>query len=551
MRLLRTVRYLRGMQIYGRLWFRVYHPSPDTSPAPPRRRSSGSWAEPASRKSSLIRPWTFRILNEEHELAGEADWDNPEHSKLWRYNLHYFDDLNAEGASAREPWHQELLARWVEQNPPARGTGWEPYPTSLRIVNWIKWVLAGNTLPAECVHSLAVQARWLSRRLEFHLLGNHLLSNAKALVFAGLFFEGEGADRWREKGLSVLARQIPEQILGDGGHFERSPMYHAIVLEDLLDLINLYRCHGQTIPEAWWEAARRMAVWLNVMRHPDGEIPFFNDAAMGIAPSPTGLDEYAASLELNTRPNHEQRVQDLPDSGYVRVNYGLAVAFLDAAPIGPDYLPGHAHADTFSFELSLGGQRVFVNCGTSVYGLSPRRQWERSTAAHNTLMVDGKDSSEVWSGFRVGRRARVGKRKIETHGKRVRVAGLQDGYRRLRGRPLHRREWSFLDNGLLVADRVEGGGRHTVTVRLHVHPACHVEHIAGSRAAIGTQEGRRLCDVNFEGTGQLAVENNLYAPQFGCLRRIDTLRFQTQMLDPPIAVRASINWGTGISTEVP
>ncbi len=500
--------------------------------------------------SSLIRPWTFRFLNEEHELAGGDDWDNPEHSKLWRYNLHYFDDLNAEAASERNAWHQEILARWVEENPPARRTGWDPYPTSLRIVNWIKWSLAGNALPVECLHSLAVQARWLRRRLEFHLLGNHLFSNAKALVFAGLFFEGEEANRWRDKGLSVLARQIPEQILRDGGHFERSPMYHAIVLEDLLDLINLYRCYGQTVPETWWEAARRMAAWLQVMRHPDGEIPFFNDAALGIAPTPTGLDEYAALLELNTRPEPVQRVQDLPDSGYVRVNHGPAVAFLDAAPIGPDYMPGHAHADTFSFELSLGGQRVFVNCGTSLYGLSPRRQWERSTAAHSTLMVDGKDSSEVWSGFRVARRARVSQRRIESQGRGIRVVGLHDGYRRLPGRPMHRREWCFSPEGLLVVDRVEEGGRHTVTVRLHVHPSCHVEHIAGSSAAIGTQGGKRLCDVNFEGLGQLAVENNLYAPSFGRLRRMDTLRYQTELLDLPIAVKASIHWGNGVSHKI-
>ena len=86
--------------------------------------------------------------------------------KLWRYNLHYFDDLNAFDADSRKHWHTDLLLRWVRENPPGAGTAWEPYPTSLRIVNWIKWALAGNELPHECVTSLAVQARVGAFRLD-------------------------------------------------------------------------------------------------------------------------------------------------------------------------------------------------------------------------------------------------------------------------------------------------------------------------------------------------------------------------------------------------
>src|SRR5262249_13815017 len=145
--------------------------------------------------------------------------------KLWRYNLHYFDDLNAYDAAQRQEWHCSLLSQWVCENTPGFGTGWEPYPTSLRMVNWIKWVLTGNRLPAECIQSLAVQARWLSQRLEIHLLGNHLLANAKALLFAGIFFDGAEADEWLVRGLRILEREVAEQVLPDGGHIERSPMY--------------------------------------------------------------------------------------------------------------------------------------------------------------------------------------------------------------------------------------------------------------------------------------------------------------------------------------
>jgi uncharacterized heparinase superfamily protein len=200
----------------------------------------------------------------DHELRAGA-WDDPALPKLWRYNLHYFDDLNAQDAALRNTLHVALMAQWVRENPPAGGSGWEPYPASLRIVNWIKWSLAGNALPAECVHSLAVQTRHLSRRLEFHLLGNHLFANAKALVFAGLFFAGGEAERWLSKGMAILEEQVPEQILADGGQFERSTMYHALALEDMLDLINLLRVAGRPVPQAWPGVAARMVAWLKVM----------------------------------------------------------------------------------------------------------------------------------------------------------------------------------------------------------------------------------------------------------------------------------------------
>jgi uncharacterized heparinase superfamily protein len=163
---------------------------------------------PARRRQSQTGPEGFRFLNRDGDLS--HGWDDPELSKLWRYNLHYFDDLNAEDAQGRAQWHRTLIGRWVEENPPGEGSGWEPYPVSLRIVNWVKWALAGNGLSPQALHSLAVQARWLTQRLEHHLLGNHLFANAKALVFAGCLFEGAEAEDWLSIGLRILEREVPE-----------------------------------------------------------------------------------------------------------------------------------------------------------------------------------------------------------------------------------------------------------------------------------------------------------------------------------------------------
>jgi uncharacterized heparinase superfamily protein len=371
------------------------------------------------------------------------------------------------------------MQRWVEENSPGIGTGWDPYPTSLRIVNWLKWALHGNELPLECVQSLAVQTRWLAGRLEIHLLGNHLLANAKALVFAGSFFEGSEADAWLETGLRLLEREIPEQILADGGHFERSTMYHVLALEDVLDLCNAATAFAESAPlvlehgSAWRARVGAMRRWLAAMCHPDGEISFFNDAAIGIAPSPAEIDAYAIRLGFPALAPLVEAVTELSESGYIRLQRDEAVVILDVAPVGPDYLPAHAHADTLSFELSLFGQRVLVNSGTSLYGNGPERARQRGTRAHNAVVIDGGNSSEVWGSFRVARRARPINLSISPKEPIV-IRCAHDGYTRLEGSPQHARTWTLTTNTLLVKDEISGNFLRA-EARFHLHPAVRVE----------------------------------------------------------------------------
>ena len=506
-----TVRHLRPVQVWGRLWFRAVRPRPDTRPAPPLRAHHGRWAFPARRRQSQTGPDEFRFLNETRALSRHG-WDDAAVPKLWRYNLHYFDDLNAEGAQERRDWHEAAMARWIEENPPGKGTGWEPYPTSLRIVNWIKWARGGNALSADAVHSLAVQARWLTRRLERHLLGNHLFANAKALVFAGSHFAGAEAAHWRRLGLRLLAREVPEQILADGGHFELSTMYHALALEDMLDLVNVTRSAGLPVPALWEEKIAAMRSWLAAMCHPDGEIAFFNDAAFGIAPSPGELERYAAALDFAPLPPIEAACTWLRDSGYVRLQNRRAVVLIDVARVGPDYLPGHAHADTLSFELSVDGRRVLVNSGISVYGAGPERQRQRATAAHNTVTVDGEDSSEVWSGFRVARRARPRGLSVTQDGAGWSVACSHDGYARLQGRPRHLRRWRFGKDRLIVADEVEGG-YGSAEAAFHFHPGLSPRLLVDGGGTLAAGETAMLAWQTLK--GQARLEPAIWHPGFG------------------------------------
>jgi uncharacterized heparinase superfamily protein len=393
---------------------------------------------------------------------------------LVRYNLHYFDDLTAQQSEQRAAWHQSLIARWIEQHPPGTSPGWEPYPLSLRIVNWIKWCLEGNTPSAALLDSLATQAQALAGQLEYHLLANHLLANAKALLFAGVFFQGPLATRWLRLGSRLYQRQITEQILADGGHFELSPMYHSVILEDLLDVLNLAQRYAD-VPELGWTArlsgtADRMQSWLRVMSHPDGQIGFFNDAALGVAVPPRELQRYAERLGRPASPPPSEGLTQLASSGYLRLQRDASVLLIDVAKVGPDYQPGHAHADTLSFEWSWGDQRVIVNSGTSCYGVSAERQWQRGTAAHSTVEVDGRDSSEVWAGFRVARRACPGPVELRETADSLQVVASHDGYLRLPGRVLHERCWSLSAGQLRIQDRLTGRYQQAVA-RFYLHPA--------------------------------------------------------------------------------
>ena len=473
-----TLRHLKPVQIYGRLWFRLHTPKINFDEAPGLRAVGRAWIEPTAKHQTQFGEMTFRFLNQDQTLSGSDAWNNAACDKLWLYNLHYFDDLCAVGAHDRLVWHMQLIEKWVAENPPTSGNGWEPYPTSLRIVNWIKWALAGNQLSNAALQSLAIQSRWLAKRVEHHLLANHLFVNAKALVFAGMFFQGNEADSWRTQGLRILNHEIQEQILDDGGHFELSPMYHAIILDDVLDLINACQSWLGVIPlqqtNLWRDTAQRMLTWLEIMSHPDGDVSFFNDAAFGIAPRLMDLTQYAKRLDLDVdQRGLNKEIHHLEESGYIRAQQDKAVLIADVARIGPDYQPGHAHADTLSFEFSLGAQRVFVNSGTSTYKTGAQRSLERSTAAHNTVEIDNSDSSEVWGGFRVARRAHIFGIEWFKDETALMIIASHNGYQRLDGRLTHQRTWKLTSNSLTITDRITGK-LNVATARLYLHPSVKV-----------------------------------------------------------------------------
>ncbi len=348
----------------------------------------------------------FTFLNRTKDFGNRVNWRNPELTYLWDFNLHYFeylDELLSLDKRSSKDTIEELLEGWVDNNPCPVWPAWHPYPVSLRTTNWVK-LFANHPEFAgrKELRSLYSQLLFLEWNLEKHLLANHLLENSRALVFGGLFFQGRNSERWLKTGKRILQRELTEQILEKGGHFERSPMYHCLVLEGLLDT---YAYLSSTGNDTGWlhGPLEKMCAWLEDVRCPDGRFPLFNDAAMGISSYPEEILDHAGKI-LRCEPRSQfVRARDC-DQLFILEDSPVFCA-VDGAPIGPDYNPGHAHSDNFTYELYVRGKPLVVDAGTFSYDADPERFAFRCTAAHNTLIINGLEQSVVWGGFRVARRS--------------------------------------------------------------------------------------------------------------------------------------------------
>ncbi|MBN1676624.1 MAG: alginate lyase family protein [Kiritimatiellae bacterium] len=600
-----TIKYLKARQVWARVWLWLRKPFERVPhgvrapvwagcrwrPGAPFQPPPGAEENPAP---DVVRG-LFRFLNEERELGWPPSFAPSDAPMLWRYHLQYFDWL---WGLEYEQAKTAVLA-WIHAGRPARTRGpargtlalqqptkwrasvsragttngvglpqdhagnvdpvaWDSYPISLRLMNWCMVFFGKFREPTEAdaefiSHlwpSIYQQTRWLSRHIEWHLMGNHVLETVSALSLSASCFhspklareltreltrtspnDSSGHDRtksktksktksaghgWHTKALRLLRQQLTEQILPDGGHFERSPMYHARIMYVLQMLANT---GDPGLEDLVGDPLERMNKALECMTHPDGDIALLNDSVHRVAAKERkerkgdeadgeehgGVDKYAVTYGPWA----------LEDTGYYgwRGEDGSHV-IIDAGPIGPDYQPGHAHAGALSFELSLKGQRVIVDSGVCTYEPGEMRDYCRSTRAHNTVEIDGQDQCELWGAFRVGRRGTRPDVQWDPGDAGFRLEAGHDGYLRLPARATHKRtfEWNR-KNVLNLLDVVEAQKPVTVVSRLHLHPDCEIAEMSRHTAHVRFDTGE--LKITFEGEGELTVEDSWYCPEFG------------------------------------
>ena len=537
-RYLRTVVHLRPGQIFRRARCEFERrlglgaPARWTASSPPRMATDFPalpLPSPADCSTESLRAGVFTHLNESRTIGFyRPDWQLGAVTKgrLWTVTLHYHRwALQLAQLAASDSPHaaealslfQHFVREWIERcpfsDPRARPLAWNAFAVATRISHWTRACrllgperLGSPDFTAAFLKSLWEQAEFLCRHVEWDLRANHLLRDAVGLACAGRFFAEPQAARWLRCAASITAAQVKEQILADGGHFERSPMYHAQIMEDLRTLRSLLA--DPALQASMDDALQRMTDWLAWMSHPDGRFALLNDGAWN------GVD--VPPPAANSGGRH------LADSGIVAWHGRRWTVFFDVGELGPVYQPGHGHADTLSVECSVDGHRLFVDPGTYHYDSDKRRAYDRSTAAHNTVVVDGQDSSEVWDIFRVGRRAHVRNAEAKFGSDFFEACGTHNGYRHLSDRPTHTRRLRLSPgNQLLIEDFIGGAGTHSLSGGLLLDPAW---------SAQGVENGWRLAGlgislvvtVTADANIRLRTESRTVHPEFGA--ELPTLR---------------------------
>ena len=462
-RLLRSARHLRlpqaAAQLRHTLGSGAVHPASFAGPPPALAAQAASvpFLPPPPHvacKVGVGGEIRIRLLAREISFRDGVDWQAEHEDPLFAYHLHHFDYARDETLSAEA--RLGLLLDWIANH--ERGVGWDSHPVSQRIFAWGKMLLTpgvlvpGEEASATIRHSFAKQVETLSQHLEVRLQANHLFTNLAAVVFGGLLLGEGNRQTWLGRTAAFRA-ELRDQIHPDGAHEERSPMYHCLLLEQVLDLLNLARVVPERTPaglaDDLEDVAGRMCGALEVWMHPDGEIALFADSAFDIASPPGRLIDYATALGIPVRePVHRDH---LDRGGYVRLADDCWHLIASVGGPGPAHQPGHAHCDALAFELSLFGERIVTDTGVFEYLPGPNRDIARRTRSHSTLEIDGREQAEIWSAHRVGGRPRV------------RLVGFQPGiafeaacHGWSTPGVAHHRRFELADGGLYIHDRIEG-----------------------------------------------------------------------------------------------
>jgi uncharacterized heparinase superfamily protein len=302
----------------------------------------------------------------------------------------------------------------------------------------------------------------------------------------------------------ILKKQLNEQILSDGAHFELSPMYHKILLERLLDCYNLVSgndtFNNEEFDALLLNKAGKMLSWLKNVTFSNGDIPYVNDSAPGIGSFTEQLGAYAKKLGVFTNESYNS-----DQSGYKFIRKKHYEFFVDLAVIKSDYQPGHTHADMFNFILYHKGKPVIVDTGTSTYEKTDRRHHERSVQAHNSVMVNNQNIHEVWNGFRVGKRAKI----IDYNVWENKILATHNGYKNLGIH--HQRIFEYKENYIKITDNLLGKNGFKGVAFFHFHP--DIRELNLEKNVIKLQDVK----IVFENNVQIKPEDYLFAKGFNNL----------------------------------
>ena len=464
----------------------------------------------------------FNFLNQKYSFNQNIDWKDEvffNNNILWKYNLNYhnflLDIIDNDPSKEKIDFIEKIISSWIKDNDFSKhnfdNDNWNSYVISNRVLSWIK-VYAyykgsfSKNFEYIFIKSLRFQLEFLSKNIEYHLRGNHLLENAFALYCGAYFFNNRNLFN---QSLDIILKELDCQILNDGAHNELSPMYHQHILTRILDCYQISKENNLFDKKLnninWKEYISLMLDWIEKVTFDNDDLPLVNDCSEYIYPKTSEIAKYALYLGFQSK---EKKDIVLNDSGYRKRENDLYEFFCDIGKMGPDYNPGHAHNDTFSFTMHISQKPFFVDTGTSTYNFSERRIKERSTSSHNTVLINSQEQSEIWGNFRVGKRINP---KILLDESNI----IEAQYQSVFNKSIHNRKFLFKENEVTIKDKVNK--QYINESHLHFHPSVEIN----KKENIIETEFATIRLLEFD---KILLEDYYYAESFNILRKGKKLR---------------------------
>lgn len=448
-------------------------------------------------------------------------WKPRDATSEWQAEMHAFAwlrDLRAHNGDAARRLARSMTAEWIETfgsrwSEPA----WEPLVVGRRLSHWMgQYDFFASSGEIEfrkaLLNSAARQANHLARVLPAGLAGADLILAVRGLALAGTCLPG--GEKWLHRALDLLVNELPEQILPDGGHCERSPARHLGVLRDLVDIKSTLHAAGVEPPGELQLAIESMGPTLRLYQHGDGGLGLFNGSQ---AEQGFKVDMVLRRADARRRPR-----LSAPQTGFQRIQAGRALVLVDAGVPAAPGLDRYAHAGTLAMEVSVGRERLVVNCGAPGAGAAGLhwRQAVRATAAHSTLTLAETNSAALAT-----RKHFLGpsllQRPETVHCRREEQEGAallemqHDGYRLPYGAIHHRR--LYLGPGgddLRGEDRVEVLDADKAvglpyTIRFHLHPDVQAALLTGGGVLLRLPKGGGW-RLRAAGAEELTLEESIY-----------------------------------------
>ena len=489
----------------------------------------------------------FQFRGTEVQLGERIDWQTRPNGNLswqWDLNRHaFFLRLGTTYYYTADPAYiRELVnlwEQWIAANPSGTPNWKHPFEVAARLQNWM-WayflVAYSQQVSREQLRKFTAamqqHAAYVAAHLEYHWPNNHLLLEAKALYEFGMIFSADCCKQWRAVATRVLQREITSQILRDGVHAELSSMYHRIVAGELSELVCLCDAVGQRLPPDLETRIQRMLEFSRALVRPDGSTPLFGDSAE--RDTYIRFDATSSDLDYWLPPDRRTERQSLapgpsqlfPEAGYAFLrseDRTVELAF-DCGPFSRCAAPNHGHCDALSFELYCHGSPVIIDPGVYL-PWNDSQGWAkhfRSTAAHNTLVIDGQEQSELSEFCDVRRTAQVRILTSSTAPGQPSITAECIPYWSVGREVCHRRRITLHDGRHMhIRDEVTGSGAHRLDWSFQFAPNVEVNPASNFGLQIQTETATLRFSTQSPGLQHATLElfRGCYAPFCGWVSR--------------------------------